>query len=150
MAQQYEIQGLSEVEEALKELPAELQARIYRALNTKAVKKFVVEPIRSAWRTSEKTVKGITVVTDKDDPTAVYGGVTASAYHLRFADRGTAERYTEKGSYRGQIVGRNKIQPIILNSADDIIKYMNDELGKEVQKILKRYIKSTEKKIAAL
>lgn len=150
MAEQFEIQGLKDVEQALKDLPVKMQASIYRALNRKAVKKFVVDNIRNTINYSSNTEKGITVISDRSDKTGVYGGVMNSAYWLRFADRGTASRQTHKGANRGAITGKNQIQPIILGSVDDIVKYMNEEVGTEIEKILEKRIKSTQRKIAKL
>lgn len=150
MAETIKIEGLSEIEQALKDLPVKMQASIYRAANRKAVKKFIVDNIRSAVSYSSKSERGITIINDREDKTGVYGGVTSDSYWLRWADRGTAERYTEKGAYRGSISGRNQIQPIILGNVDEITKYMNDELGNEIVKILEKRIKSTDKQIAKL
>lgn len=148
--EQFEIIGLKEVEEAIKDLPIKMQAQIYRALNRKAVKKYVVDNIRNAVTYSNQTEKGITIVNDRNDKTAVYGGVTSDSFYLRFADRGTAARYNEKGAFRGQIVGKNQIQPIIEGSVDDIIKYMNDEIGTEIAAILEKKLRSTSKQISKL
>jgi hypothetical protein len=150
MAETFEIQGLKEVEQAIKDLPVKMQASVYRAINRKAVKRFVVDNIRSAVNYSAKTEKGIQVVNDRNDKTAVFGGVTSDAFVLRFADRGTAARYTEKGAFRGAITGKHQIQPIILDSVNDIIKYMNEEIGNEMVKVLEKRIKSTGKQIAKL
>jgi hypothetical protein len=147
---EYKITGLKELEDALKDLPAKMQASVYRSINRKAVKKYVSDSIRLAVNYSNETEKGITVVNDRQDPTGVYGGVTSDSFWLRFADRGTALRQTEKGASRGQIIGKNQIQPIIEGSTDDIIKYMNEELGGEIEKILQRRIKAVNKKISKL
>ena len=87
MAETFEIVGLRELEMAIKELPIKMQASIYRALNRKAVKKYVVDNIRNTISYSNRTEKGIQVVNDRSDKTGVFGGVTSSAYWLRFADR---------------------------------------------------------------
>jgi hypothetical protein len=150
MAETFEIKGLKEVEQAIKDLPVKMQASVYRAINRKAVKRFVVDNIRSAVNYSAKTERGIQVVNDRDDKTAVYGGVTSDVFPLRFADLGTAARYTEKGAFRGAIAGKHQIQPIILNSVNDIIKSENEEIGNETIKILEKRIKSTGKQIAKL
>ena len=146
----YKIDGLKELEQAMKDLPVKMQASIYRALNRKAAKKFIVDNLRNVLSYSNESEKGIEIVNDRYDPTAVYGGVTSSSFWLRFADRGTAIRQTEKGANRGAIVPKNQIQPEILGSTDEIIKFMNEEIGNEIVKILERRIKSVNKKISNL
>ena len=141
-SEKIEVVGLKELEDALKDLPVKLQASIYKALNRKAVKKFVVDEIRSVVNYSSKTESNITVINDKSDPTSVYGGVSSKVYWLRFADRGTASRETKKGANRGAIKGKNQIQPVILASVDKIIKFVNDELGNETAKILEKRLKN--------
>lgn len=147
MAENYEIIGLTEIEEALNDLPIKMQAQIYRALNRKAVKRYVIDNIRSTVNYSSETEKGITIKNDRNDKTAVVGGVSSDVFWLRFADRGTAARYTEKGAYRGQITAKDQIQPEIFASVDDIIEYMRVEIGNEMASVIEKRIKSTQKKI---
>lgn len=150
MAEVFKIEGLKEISDALNDLPTKMQAQIYRALNRKAVKKYVVDNIRNAINYSSRSEKGITVINDRSDPTAVYGGISSKVYWLRWADLGTASRYTHKGAFRGSIIAKNQIQPIILGSVDDIIKYMNEEIGTEMQKIIEKRIKNVNKKLSRL
>lgn len=150
MTEKFEIIGLKEVEQAISELPIKLQVQIYRSLNRKAVKKYVVDNLRKVLNYSSKTERGIQVVNDRSDRTAVFGGISSDSFVLRFADLGTASRYTEKGAFRGAITGKNQIQPIIEGSVEDIIKYMNEEVGNEIVNILEKRIKSTNKQIAKL
>ena len=150
MAEKFEILGLTEVERALKDLPVKMQAQIYRALNRKAAKKYIVDNLRSVLDYSSKTEAGINIIGDRNDKTAVYAGVTNKSFWLRFADKGTAKRYTEKGAYRGQIIGKNQIEPAILGSVDEIIKYMNEEVGTEITNILEKRLKSVNRKLTKL
>ena len=147
MADNFEVQGLKEVEMALKELPAKLQASVLRATNRKLVKNKVVDPLRSYLSYSRNSEKNILIVNDRSDPTALYGGVTSGSFWLRFADRGTKERKTEKGASKGSIKGKNQIQPFILGTVDDIIKSANNELGLIVEDVLRKRIKSTKGKL---
>lgn len=144
------IKGLKEIEDALSALEPKLQASILRAANRKAVKKYVVDRLRSALPYSAESKKGIAVMAARDDKTAVTGGITSDSYWLRWADKGTADRYTKSGAYRGRILGKNQVEPIIMGSVDDIIKWSTEELGNEVAKILERRLKSTRNKISKL
>jgi len=150
MAEEFKVEGLKELEEALKVLPVELQAKVYLLLNRKHVKKFIVDNLRSVLNYSQETEKGITTVNDRKDKTGVYGGVTAKSFFLRFADRGTASRTTSRGANRGAVVGKNQIGPTIMEAVPNIINSMNTDLGAETEKILKRLLKTTEKKLTAL
>jgi hypothetical protein len=147
MTENFKIDGLKEFFDALNDLALKRKAELYRALNKKAVQKYVVNNIRSTINYSQSTEKGITTVNDRSDKTAVYGGVTSAVFWLRFADRGTASRQTEKGAFRGAISSKNQIQPVIEGSNDGIIGYMNDEIGDEIIKILSRKLKYTDKKL---
>ena len=83
----FEIQGLKEIEQALKDLPVQLQASVLRATNRKLIKKFTVDPLKELLNYSRRTERGITIVNDKSDPTAIFGGVMSDSFWLRFADR---------------------------------------------------------------
>jgi hypothetical protein len=151
MAEVFEIEGLSEVNEALKSLPDKLRAEVWRALNKKAVKQFVVDKIRNTISYSSESEKGITVKNYRNNATGVVGGLVGSAgYKIRWADKGTATRFTQNGAYRGAIIGRNQIEPIVLGSIPEITNFMNTEVGNIINEILEKKIKTFEKKIAKL
>ena len=147
-----EIQGLSEIEEALKNLEPFLQDKVLRNVNKEAVQKYVVQPLRDSVVYSPKTESRIRVATAaysyENDKTLAIGGVTGQAFWVRFAQRGTAERFTKEGVSKGRIVGKNLMQPIILNSVDDIIKFASEGYGDAVEKELKKQLKSTTAKLA--
>lgn len=147
MAQTFQISGLKEIEEALNNLPTELQQKVLGQINKKAVDKLVVGPIRGAVSYSSKTESNIKVTPDTEDKTAFYGGVTSDAFWLRFTDFGTKQRFTKIGRPKGRIVGRRTIETTIIHSVDDIITFANEEIGDELEKILNAKLKSTLKKL---
>jgi hypothetical protein len=68
-------------------------------------------------------------------------GVTTKGYKLNWADRGTKVRTTKKGQNRGQIIGKNQVQPHIESSIEPIVDYTNDEMGNFIDKVLERKLK---------
>lgn len=147
-----EISGLSELQEALKMLPDFLARKVVTKVNKDVVQKLVVSPLRDSVVYSPKTESRIRTTTaglqkNSDELGAVLGGVTSDAFWIRFAQRGTGARYTKRGAFKGQIVGKNQMQPIVLNSVDDIIAYAAEQYSKDVEAELTKRLKSTTKKL---
>jgi hypothetical protein len=71
----------------------------------------------------------------------VIAGLMNSGYKLKWLDLGTKVRTTKKGANRGQIVGKNQIQPLIEKQIEPIIKYFDDEFSNEINKSIKRKLK---------
>lgn len=137
------IEGLKEVTEALKALPAEMQAKVLKSFLAKAGRDFIVNPMKNTLNYSKETENTIKVISDSRDKLAVSAGVSSKGYKLRFADRGTKER--TKGHYRGKIIGKNQIQPLIEKQMESIVDYADKELGNEINKILERRLKKLKK-----
>jgi hypothetical protein len=135
----YELEGAAEIEKALNELPLKLSLSLLQSFNRKAVKKYVVDPVKASVPYSAATKKGIIVMTDRMDKTKISGGVSSDKFWVRFAEKGTKQR--TKGHNRGAINGRNIIAPMITNSTDDIINYARKELGQEISNFLQKRIK---------
>jgi hypothetical protein len=152
--QKFEIEGLKELVDSLKDLPVQLQAKIIKTTLTKAENKFIVATLRNALPYSARLKETLRTVGDPKDKLAVYGGVTLgpridnklpAGVLIRFIDRGTKERKTKKGYYRGQITARNAVAPIIENEIQPIIDWVNTEMGNETIKNLERRIKKVNK-----
>lgn len=139
----FKLEGAKEVMEALKELPAELQAKVIRSFLVKAGRKFIVDPLKTKLSYSNESESSIKVTTDSRNKLAVSAGVTSKGYKLRWTDLGTKDR--TKGHYRGRIIGKNQIQPQIEESIEPIIDYTNKELGNEINTILERRLKKLRK-----
>jgi hypothetical protein len=153
--EQYRLEGLSELVEALNELPIELQAKILKSFISKAGRKFIVDELKKEVRTTLHTRKGetlnqsdfINVVTDPENKElAIKAGITSKGYKLRWLSLGTKERQTNKGANRGRIIGDNKIQPLIESQIEPIVNYTNENLGDEIDKILQRRLKKLRSK----
>lgn len=141
----FKLEGAKEVMDALKELPAELQAKILKSFITKAGKKFIVEPLKAKLHYSKATEDTIQVVGIPGNKLAVSAGVTSKGYKLRWTDLGTEQRATKKGYNRGKITGKHQIQPTIEEQIEPIINYAEEELANEVNKILERRLKRMRK-----
>jgi hypothetical protein len=143
----FEIKGLSDIEDALKTLPAKLQAKIFKAFLAKAGREFVVKPLKSELNYSQKTESNIKVVSDSRTPLRVSAGVTNKAYPLRWTDLGTKVRTGKKGQNKGRIIGKHQIQPILEAAPEKIVKFAQEELSNEIQKIMERQLKKIKKKL---
>lgn len=141
----FKIEGLTELEGALKELPVNIQQQIYKSFMRKAGKKFIVDELKTVLSYSSKSEDSIKVVQANDDKMAVQAGVTGKGYKLRWADLGTKQRKTKKGANRGQIEGKKQIQPVIERQIEPIVTYMQDEIANHIDKYLNRKLKKMRK-----
>lgn len=145
--EQFKIEGAKEVMEAMKELPVKLQQQILKNFIRKVGKKFIVEPLKTKLHYSQSLENTIKVVTANDDRDAIQAGVTGKGYKLRWLDLGTKERKTRKGYNRGQIIGKNQIQPEIEQQVPEIVKFTEKELANEINKTLERKLKRLKKSL---
>lgn len=136
----YEIKGLKELQDAIRQLPAKLQAKLISGFLKKAGKKHITDGLKQKLSYSSKLESSIKVVGDRD-PLKVHAGVTGPGYKLRWLDLGTSPRYTKKGWFRGSINPKNQIQPYIESKIEDVVKYINDEMSNEINKALERRLK---------
>lgn len=143
----FEIKGLDEIQNALKALPAKLQANILTSFLKKAGKKFIVDELKMKLNYSSKLEDSIKVVPDSRDKLVVHAGVTGKGYKLRWLDLGTTVRKTKKGYNRGMINPKNQIQPTIESNIENIVDYTNKEMSNEINKILERRLKRLKKSI---
>lgn len=139
--EKYSLEGVDELVNALKSLPVDLQNKILKGFLRKVGNKFIVNPLKAKVPYSQKSKKTIKVTAGNKNETNVSAGVGRSGFKLRWAELGTVERKTKKGANRGRIQGRNIIQPHIEGEINNIVDYVNDELGNEIQKTLERRLK---------
>lgn len=145
--QEYKIDGLKEMMEALRGLPLKIQADLIRSFFRKAASKFVIPNVRSALPYSKKTENRIVVQNLKEDRTAVYAGPMYEVFWLRFADKGTAVRSTAKGANRGAVVGHFRIEDTVDQQIDPITEYMVTNIDDEINTFLEKKIKKVNKKL---
>lgn len=148
METNYKIRGLKEISEALKTLPAKMQANIIRGVLKDAARKEVknksTETLPYGERKPLKKIIGVTNV--QGSKTSIMVGIKKDYWYVRFLEGGTKERQTKKGYNRGQIVARPVVEEAITGKIDDVVEYINNEFGDRVAEHLTRKIKSAVKK----
>ena len=150
----YELEGVKEVIDALNALDTKNLVNIIRSVERKALNQHIVKPVKAAIP-QNSLKKAIGVVKDKNEKLGYYGGVKVGKRQtperppdgviLRWIDKGTKERTTKKGAYRGKITGNKRIQSISSNNTDNVVKFFNKDFGSEVDKILERKLKRIKK-----
>ena len=152
----YKLDGVKEVIDALKDLPQELQVKVLKGFLQKVGRSFIVQPLKVAIPYKQLHMRDkspvtnnefIRVTTDSRTPLSVSAGVTSKGYKLRWLDKGTKLRVTKKGHSRGQIVGKNIIQPLIEDQIPKIVEYTEKEIGNEIDKALSRRLKKLKKSL---
>ena len=96
-----------------------------------------------------KSVKKIGIRAAKVDgnrhPNAMIVGPTSDAFKLRWLDKGTAERYTKTGAYRGKLVGTNKVESLINSEAKKVQDNVVELYGEGLVKATSKYVKKINK-----
>lgn len=145
MNNNWKVEGMNEVKDALNDLPVKIQAQVLKNFVAKAGRDFIVKPMKNELPYSQKFKKTIGIMSDAKNKLAIQAGVSSKGYKLRWLDLGTKERQTKKGYSRGSITGQNKIQPLIERQIQPILKFAEEELANEVNKILERKLKKLKK-----
>jgi hypothetical protein len=136
------IQGLKELDEALKGLPAAASRKILENAFLSASESVIVPSIKSAMGGySQRARDGVhTRVIGGEGEALVGAGVTSDAFWILWADQGTVDRYVTgdrfKGAFRGSINGAQTIQPAIYNSVDKVVDIIAEKISQELQKYL--------------
>jgi len=156
----FELEGTKEVMKALDALQPKLLLAVLKGVERKALRENIIKPLKAALPYSESSERNIKIVSDRDDKTGFYAGITKDSYWLRFVEKGTKIRTVKEtkivpinGEFRtfkegqtlGQIIGKNIAIPTMLDNIDDIIEFFNEDFGSEVEKILKRRLKRLNK-----
>jgi hypothetical protein len=145
------LRGGKEVEDALKNLDAKMQMSLLRTYNKAALKKEGIERFeeRAHSRRGKDNIK-VQATPRAKNKSSVIVGPTSAAFVERWLDKGTVDRYTKNGAFRGSIKEDRQYEKAAEDSVAPIIDYTNEELGKEIKKLLERKLKGTRKRIAKL
>ena len=105
MIKEKKIEGLSEVMDALKDIKVKVKVQLIKSFLRKAMMKEIIKPLRADLPYSRNIIKNIKIFTSRRDSnkTAIYGGPSSDVYWIRFMEKGTKQRYTKKGAFRGSI-----------------------------------------------
>jgi hypothetical protein len=79
-------------------------------------------------------------------PNAVVVGPTSQVFQIRFVDKGTVERYTKAGAYRGKIEGKKLAEALIENGAKDVQKTAETKYAEAISNAVEKYTKRIAKK----
>jgi hypothetical protein len=139
--------GVKEVEEALKNLDAKMQMALLRSFNRKALQREGIERFKGAAHSRRgKNNIEVQATPRAKNKSSVIVGPTSQAFIERFLEKGTVDRYTKRGAFRGSIKEDRQYDKVADESIMPIIDYTNEELGKEITKMLERKLKSTQRR----
>jgi len=143
------LEGYDELLKVLKTLGDDKQVNaLLKKANREAVK-----PVQKAMKGlpfPARLVKGIAIRAVKVDgnrhPNAVMVGPTSKVFPLRFLDKGTVDRYTKAGAYRGKIEGKNIIESFMDQQAKSVQKDAEIKYGEDLVKLTAKDVKRINKK----
>jgi len=142
------LEGFDELLKVLKTLENE---KLINSLLKKANRE-AVKPVQKALRGlpyPSRLTKGIGIRAAKIDgnrhPNAVIVGPTSDVFPIRFIDKGTVERYTKAGAYRGMIEGKHEIEPLMDNQARTVQKNATTQYGESLVRITAKDVKRINK-----
>ncbi len=143
----FKLIGIKEHIDAMKTLPAKLQASIIRSVLKDAarveVKKKAVERLPYG---RNKTIKSVLKTINGKNKTSVLIGINSDEFIGRFFEYGTRNRQTKKGYNRGRITAKPTIEVSIDSKTNKVVNYINNEFGDRVATHLQRKIKSAKRK----
>lgn len=141
----FEIEGLNQLEEALDILDSKTIEQIYSSVNRKAANKAVKRPLATSV-SYINSAKDIKTRKGKKDKTAITVGPSTDIYWARFVEKGTEARYTKTtNAYRGAITGQHKIERFYDRQMQEVINFIRENYGEEINRILERKIKRISK-----
>jgi hypothetical protein len=141
-----EIQGLREVEEALKSLQPRLAASILRSAHRDILNRFVKPKLRQIPYKRRK----VEIDFLRRDKTAVVIGISKENFWLRFLDKGTEPRQTKKGWLRGEVIASNKISSILFQQSDSVLNEVQKNYSSIITKHLNKKLASVQRRLAKL
>lgn len=141
----FDLNGLKEIDDLLKNLPLSVQAQLLRGINRKAAK--IVQLQMKAGTTVEGI--NIKIKADKYNKSGVLVGVENSdrGFLARFLEYGTQIRSTKDGENRGSIQPNPFLKKAIDSKANEVINFLQTNYATEINKGLERRVKAVNKKI---
>ena len=138
------LEGFDELLKVLNTLGDEKQINnLLKKSNREAVK-----PLQRAMKGLQfpsRLTKGISIraalVDGAKHPNAVVVGPISDVFPIRWLDRGTKERYTKAGAYRGKIQGKNIIESLVDSEASKIQKDAQTKYAEDLVKVTAKDVK---------
>lgn len=150
-----EIAGLKEMENTLKELPVQFKRNIYRKVMKDALRKEVLPEMKAETRKrfNDTVVKSLTVRNSKSKKN-FFGAIitfTTDGFITRFFEFGTKLRFKRSTKApTGKVNPDPYIERVHKKNIKPVIKYVNDNAGRLVEKFLKVELKKIRRKIDKL
>jgi len=143
------LEGYDELLKVLQTLGDERQVNnLLKKANKEAVK-----PVKKALQGTpypSRLTKGMAIrqakVEGNKHPNAVVVGPTSNVFPIRFLDKGTVERYTKAGAYRGKIEGKHVIESLLDQEARKVQKDATIKYGEDLVKLTAKDVKRISKK----
>lgn len=147
MGEAVQIEGLKELLNAIDNVPKNVNDKLLFSVNRRVLTMVVKNPIKAAMPFSQETKKAVKVVRARGrDKTAVYVGPTTDAFYIRFFEKGTAERYTNAGVYKGSMSkGNTGIPGAIDAGVNEVIEEVKTSYGELYADSLAKYLKKFKK-----
>lgn len=158
-----EVVNLKELDKLLKKLPLDMQAKIWKGTN-KEVGKIMLEEFKNKVppKFSHLTA-AIVIGSDKYNKSGVLVGIRAprsakkdkngeyadkdKGYILRWVEYGTSQRETKGGANRGVFQPSPFMSKAVDIAEPKMLRFINEEYGEEMNKIIERNIKSEMRKL---
>lgn len=144
-----DLEGLKELLDILKTLENEKEVeRLLRSANRESLKD-LQKQFKSGLPYSKRLLKyikiGATKVKGRRHPNAQIVGPTSDAFVIRFLEKGTVERYTKGGSYKGKITGKHAIESFLDSNANVVKDKVISEYGEQLVKVTEKKAKRINK-----
>lgn len=151
----FEIQGLKEIKELLKDLPDSVKDQVQADINNNAAKIVQKELQDNAPSGNNdelpknKIENNIVIKTEKGSKTNKLVGFTKRVFHVKFIELGTKVRSVvgKKGKYKGANRGAVRARPFVLRSHQSGGKKAIDFMATNYLKVLHNSIKKQNKKV---
>ena len=144
------VSGLNEMVESLNNLPDKMSASLFSRFVKEDLRKNVKNKLRSIGTPYNKANSAAIVTKGTKGKGSAIAGIDSRYFYYYFLDLGTKERYTTNKSghaYRGKIVPNHSISNILDNAEEPIIKYMEENILRSIDKYMISKNKSVMKKL---
>lgn len=157
----FKIEGIKEVQQLLKTLPASVNAKVQADLNQQAAKIVQAELIANApdgdnnSKPKNKIESNVVIKTEKGSKSAKIIGFTKRVWYVKLIEMGTAVRTVlgkndgfRKGANRGSMPSTPFIAKSHSDAAPKVIQFLQENYLKIIQKSIKKQAKAVQRALA--